>query len=65
MTLEKCMKSPAPEKKKECEFRESRQRGTEKVYVCTGSGFCPFREDVSEMIKRVPTDEKQSGGKRK
>jgi hypothetical protein len=50
MTFEKCFKSASLDKKKECEFREDRAKG--EMPVCTGKGYCPFRESIYQETKR-------------
>lgn len=47
----------------DCEYRKQKTISGEKVYVCTGDGYCPFREDVSKLIKRESTPERRKRGR--
>jgi ABC-type Fe3+-hydroxamate transport system substrate-binding protein len=62
MKSEKCLKQTAG--KRDCEFRELKAVKDQKIYICTGNGYCPFRESIYVNITREITVGKRRGAKR-
>lgn len=61
MKDEKCLKQTSG--KKDCEFRDPRIVGNQKIYVCTGTGYCPFRESIYRQNKRERSVRQRKGAR--